>query len=955
MLLEFLIRKKIQNAFVCSPCMEEDSNGQRDSISDWSSIGEQQEINDEDVRRRVSIQGLSEHVQEETSYPHSNMPIKKGRKMSKPERSRSMLPPSARSSHLRSVQFGSSGLQDKRVGSSYIWKAVVFLSTCFIPEIALSRIGGMKTKLVRTMWREKVALCLLIFVLMGLLGILTFGLSILLCKEKTVIEHIKKIENNEENNSFIIHGVIYKVSDLETFKSINKSDHIEPFESGLKDISLFFKRKVSDGGQEFPCYNPVTGERLECLDTEDIDIPPETTVEIGMKVGYYWSDIKEREQNLLVFNGSVLDMRAYIWSIKESETGEGVYGKIFDSMISQVMGKDASLLFASLSTKTQKNIVENFYFGNIEVKTFGCIVTDVVLYFTFVIIFGVVLGKFFLAFFFSWFMARKLGMAEKDMTKYQEAPIDEKGSLFDEDTEIESGSLANTNIRKESNSIIADKMNVVILVTCYSESEEGLKKTFDSIANTDYPDEHKLLFITSDGLVKGSGNSKPTPEIVLSLLEIASIFPINSITASPYIAIAGGPERINQAKVYAGWYNTEGHRVPTVFVSKTGCLWEQSEAKPGNRGKRDSQIILMTMFSKALFDDRMTPLEYDIFRKIHKIAGIFPDNYDLVLMVDADTVIDQKSIEKMIKCMESDNSIIGICGETKISNKFDSWVTKIQVFEYYISHHMNKAFESIFGSVTCLPGCFSMYRIKVKREDGFWVPIIASPEIIDTYSKDNVTTLHEKNLLHLGEDRYMTTLILKTFPKRKLVFVPDAVCWTIVPDSFFVLLSQRRRWINSTIHNLFELVLVPEMCGIFCFSMKFVIFMELIGTLVLPAAIAFTGVLIVSSFVRQPQWVPIILLGAIFGLPAFLIFITAFKFSYFFWIMVYLISLPIWNGIFPLYSYWHFDDFTWGETRKISKNEAVTELKTEFQGEDYAEAVDLKRWHEWEYDTIANM
>jgi chitin synthase len=33
------------------------------------------------------------------------------------------------------------------------------------------------------------------------------------------------------------------------------------------------------------------------------------------------------------------------------------------------------------------------------------------------------------------------------------------------------------------------------------------------------------------------------------------------------------------------------------------------------------------------------------------------------------------------------------------------------VFEYYISHHLTKAFESVFGGVTCLPGCFSMYSM----------------------------------------------------------------------------------------------------------------------------------------------------------------------------------------------------------------------------------------------------
>jgi len=28
------------------------------------------------------------------------------------------------------------------------------------------------------------------------------------------------------------------------------------------------------------------------------------------------------------------------------------------------------------------------------------------------------------------------------------------------------------------------------------------------------------------------------------------------------------------------------------------------------------------------------------------------------------------------------------------------------VFEYYISHHLGKGFESVFGGVTCLPGWY---------------------------------------------------------------------------------------------------------------------------------------------------------------------------------------------------------------------------------------------------------
>lgn len=273
------------------------------------------------------------------------------------------------------------------------------------------------------------------------------------------------------------------------------------------------------------------------------------------------------------------------------------------------------------------------------------------------------------------------------------------------------------------------------------------------------------------------------------------------------------------------------------------------------------------------------------------------------------------------------------------------------VFEYYISHHLTKAFESMFGGVTCLPGCFSMYRIKApKGNAGFWVPILANPDIVEHYSENIVDTLHKKNLLLLGEDRYLTTLMLKTFPKRKMIFCPQAVCKTIVPDTFSVLLSQRRRWINSTVHNLAELLLVRDLCGTFCFSMQFVVFMELAGTLVLPAAIAFTIYLIIDAIINihNPPVIPLILLGIILGLPGLLIVVTSRKVAYLGWMFVYLCSLPIWNFVLPAYSFWHFDDFSWGQTRMVAGEKRGGHGDKE--GEFDSSHIVMKRWAEFERD-----
>jgi chitin synthase len=389
----------------------------------------------------------------------------------------------------------------------------------------------------------------------------------------------------------------------------------------------------------------------------------------------------------------------------------------------------------------------------------------------------------------------------------------------------------------------------ICLVTAYSEGEVGLRTTLDSVAMTDYPNSHKVILVICDGIIKGKGESLATPDIVLGMMKDHTMSP-KEVQAFSYVAVASGSKRHNMAKIYAGFYDygaksaiplEKQQRVPMMLVVKCGTPDEATKSKPGNRGKRDSQIILMSFLQKVMFDERMTELEFEMFNGLWKVTGISPDYYEAVLMVDADTKIFPDSLTHMLCALVRDPEIMGLCGETKIANKRASWVTAIQVFEYFISHHLSKSFESVFGGVTCLPGCFCMYRIKApKGAQNYWVPILANPDVVEHYSENVVDTLHKKNLLLLGEDRYLTTLMLRTFPKRKQVFVPQAVCKTTVPEEFSVLLSQRRRWINSTVHNLMELVLVKDLCGTFCFSMQFVIGIELIGTLVLPAAIAFT-------------------------------------------------------------------------------------------------------------------
>lgn len=84
-------------------------------------------------------------------------------------------------------------------------------------------------------------------------------------------------------------------------------------------------------------------------------------------------------------------------------------------------------------------------------------------------------------------------------------------------------------------------------------------------------------------------------------------------------------------------------------------------------------------------------------------------------------------------------------------------------FKYYISHHLTKEFELTFW------GCYLLAWLFF---DPPYLPILANPYFVEHYSENNVDMLHRKNLL-LGEGRYLTALMLKTFPKRKMVFCPQ--------------------------------------------------------------------------------------------------------------------------------------------------------------------------------------
>ena len=212
-------------------------------------------------------------------------------------------------------------------------------------------------------------------------------------------------------------------------------------------------------------------------------------------------------------------------------------------------------------------------------------------------------------------------------------------------------------------------------------------------------------------------------------------------------------------------------------------------------------------------------------------------------------------------------------------------------------------------------------RYRIFTED--MQALIGDDQVFIDYSRNDIPSLHEKNLFELGEDRMLTTLLLQRFPGMNLSFVPEAICWTIVPHNMTILLSQRRRWINSTFHNMYELLKVQTMCGLCMFSMKTVVIMDLIVTMVLPASLIYV-IYLAYLFISQPETVDqfvLIVYGTSFCLQM-LSFLLRSRYDYIWWFIIFCIAgIPVFYFILPIYSFTHMDDFSWGKTRTVAAKE----------------------------------
>ncbi|KAF2279338.1 uncharacterized protein EI97DRAFT_464628 [Westerdykella ornata] len=817
-----------------------------------------------------------------------------------------------------------------------LWVALVYAATFWAPS-PLMRLFKMKRPDVRLAWREKVTLCLLILLLNACVLFYFIWLGKLLCPNKNNAWSATQVSNHQGDKDFFVshHGVVYDISDFwqrqhSDTKIKTTKENMQPFAGANMDPYIMPPLYIA-------CPGLVSDTRLQLI--PNTTVQDTTAMHISGPANVYpdsalanenWYDkkflkkMKEFRKGDLVWDKKVImdegknlqhmwftmgdrvyDLTDYFHTldVMDGRAPYNFFSEDFEKMVRNYAGEDLTEKFNNAlernatAWKDHTRCLNNmFYIGKTDFrKTPRCTVNDWLLLSFTIIICAVIVIKF--------VSALQLGGKKRPLPQ--------------------------------------DKF-VICQIPAYTEGEDQLRKGLDSLTALAYDNKRKLICVVCDGMIVGAGNDRPTPKIVLDIL---GVDPKCDPPALPFRSVGEGSQQLNYGKVYSGLYEYEGNVVPYIVVVKMGKESEQSGSKPGNRGKRDSQILLMSFLNRVHHRAPMNPLELEMFHQINNIIGVDPELYEYLLMVDADTMVMPDALTRLVSACTNDTTIAGICGETSLENEERSWWTMIQVYEYYISHHLSKCFESLFGSVTCLPGCFCMYRLRTSDRGK---PLIISDKIIKEYADGHVDTLHKKNLLSLGEDRYLTTLMTKHFPNMRYKFIPYAHALTAAPETFSILLSQRRRWINSTIHNLAELVFLKDLCGFCCFSMRFVVFIDLFGTLVLPSVCIYLGYLIylVASKSGQFPLISIALLAGVYGLQA-LIFIIKRQWQHIGWMIIYIIAFPIYSFALPLYSFWKQDDFSWGNTRVVIGEKGTKKVvTTDSEGFD-PKSIPLQRWNDY--------
>jgi hyaluronan synthase len=217
-------------------------------------------------------------------------------------------------------------------------------------------------------------------------------------------------------------------------------------------------------------------------------------------------------------------------------------------------------------------------------------------------------------------------------------------------------------------------------------------------------------------------------------------------------------------------------------IFSSGYPQEKLEVVCVNDGSTDNTLAEMQAAQSR--HPRMVIVDFERNRGLCHAWGISTliARGEIMVCVDSDTFIFPGSLSKLLQGFR-DPSVGGISGHCDVENAQTNLLTRMQDVRYYFSYKIMKAAESVFGTVSCLPGCFSAYRR------------VCVLHVLDEWL--NATVLGEHG--NFADDRSLTNRILRDY---KILYDDEAMATTIAPDSWRVYARQQARWMRSYLREI---------------------------------------------------------------------------------------------------------------------------------------------------------
>jgi hyaluronan synthase len=150
---------------------------------------------------------------------------------------------------------------------------------------------------------------------------------------------------------------------------------------------------------------------------------------------------------------------------------------------------------------------------------------------------------------------------------------------------------------------------------------------------------------------------------------------------------------------------------------------------------------------------------------------------EIVVFVDSDTFLYPSALRRIV-CGFEDRSLGAVAGHCEVENKDVNLLTAMQDVRFYLSFKLMKTAESVFGLVTCCPGCLSAYRKEYLLK-------ILDPWLNQMFLGAPAT---------FGDDRSLTNYILRDY---RVIYNETAICTTLVPENMKRFMTQQVRWKKS--------------------------------------------------------------------------------------------------------------------------------------------------------------